>query len=308
MGRRKKGNPVHGWLVLDKPTGITSTRALSVVKRLFNAQKAGHAGTLDPLATGVLPIAFGEATKTTSYAVDGPKMYRFTVAWGVETNTDDSDGEPVCRSQQRPTCAEVEAALPAFTGVIEQVPPAFSAIKINGQRAYDLARGGGEVALVPRQIEVDTLRLVSMEASESAVFEVTCGKGTYVRALARDIGRSLGCFGHVTALRRTRVGSFTEQGAVSIESLKADLSDTPNVEDLEARLQPLEAALDALVGLRVDAAEAARLAQGQAILIRGQEVPDASRPVYAKLRGRVIALGEIDKGTLRPTRVFNFGR
>ncbi len=308
MARRRKGNPVHGWLVLDKPTGVTSTRALAIVKRLFNAQKAGHAGTLDPLATGVLPIAFGEATKTTSYAVDGTKTYRFTVAWGVETDTDDSEGDEVSRSAKRPSQAEVEAVLPAFTGVIEQVPPAFSAIKIDGQRAYDLAREGETVALGAREIRVDALQLIQMESPDSSVFEATCGKGTYVRALARDIGRKLGCLGHVTQLRRTRVGNFLEQDALTMDDLTAAVERDAGPDAVVAKLLPIEAALDTLVGLRVEPSDAAQLARGQPVLIRGRDAPDASRPVYAISKGRVIALGEIDKGALKPTRVFNFGK
>jgi len=308
MARRKKGNPVHGWLVLDKPTGATSTRALAIVKRLFNAQKAGHAGTLDPLATGVLPIAFGEATKTTSFVVDGTKTYRFTVAWGVETDTDDSEGDEVSRSDARPSPSDIEALLPAFTGTIEQVPPAFSAIKVNGQRAYDLAREGEAVALSAREITVDALRLVETDGRDGAVLEATCGKGTYVRALARDIGRELGCLGHVTQLRRTQVGNFLEQDAQTIDDLTAAIeragSPTPLIDDL----LPIEAALDTLVGLRVEPADAAQLARGQPVLIRGRDAPDASKPVYAMSKGRVIALGEIDKGALKPTRVFNFSK
>lgn len=306
MARRKKGNPVHGWLVLDKPTGVTSTRALAIVKRLFNAQKAGHAGTLDPLATGVLPIAFGEATKTTSYAVDGTKTYRFTVEWGVETDTDDSEGQQVNQSETRPSLEDIKAVLPAFRGVIEQVPPAFSAIKINGQRAYDLAREGADVALASREITVDALELIEVLSADSAVFEATCGKGTYVRALARDIGRRIGCFGHVTTLRRTRVGSFLEQDTVTIEVLQDAIDNGQSSDHLAERLLPIEAVLDGLVGLRVEPSDAMQLARGQAILVRGREAPDSSRPVYATSKGRLVALGEIDKGMFKPTRVFNF--
>lgn len=308
MARRKKGNPVHGWLVLDKPTGVTSTRALAIVKRLFDAQKAGHAGTLDPLATGVLPIAFGEATKTASYAVDGTKTYRFTVAWGIETDTDDSEGDEVNRSDARPTRADIEAVLAAFTGVIEQVPPAFSAIKVNGQRAYDLAREGETVELSAREIRVDALRLVEVDSSNVAVLEATCGKGTYVRALARDIGRKLGCLGHVTQLRRMRVGNFLEQDAVTIDDLKAAIERSAGPDALIDDLLPIEAALDSLVALRIEPSDAAQLAQGQSVLIRGRDAPDASKPVYAMSKGRVVALGEIEKGALKPTRVFNFGK
>ena len=186
MARRKKGNPVHGWLILDKPLGATSTQALGAVKRIYEAQKAGHAGTLDPLATGILPIAFGEATKTVSFAVDGEKAYRFTVRWGQETNTDDAEGDVVNRSDKRPARADIEAILPEFTGEISQRPPAFSAIKVEGNRAYDLAREGEILELEPRLVVIEELRLVDTPDSNTAVFEAECGKGTYVRALARD--------------------------------------------------------------------------------------------------------------------------
>ena len=205
MARRKKGNPVHGWLILDKPLGATSTQALGAVKRIYEAQKAGHAGTLDPLATGILPIAFGEATKTVSFAVDGEKAYRFTVRWGQETNTDDAEGDVVERSDKRPARSDIEAILPEFVGEISQRPPAFSAIKVEGNRAYDLARDGEIVELEPRLVVIEELRLVDMPDPSTAVFEAECGKGTYVRALARDMGRRLKCYGHVVALRRTIV-------------------------------------------------------------------------------------------------------
>ena len=307
MARRKKGNPVHGWLVLDKPAGVTSTRALASVKRLFNAQKAGHAGTLDPLATGVLPIAFGEATKTTAFAVEGIKTYLFTVQWGVETTTDDSEGEVVERNDSRPDGAKVEAALSQFIGEILQTPPAFSAIKIQGQRAYDLARDGQVVALEPRPVQIDELKLVAMPCPDTAVFEATCGKGTYVRALARDLGRTMGCYGHVTQLRRTRVGAFLEADALAMEELSR-MHEEAGSEALLATLRPIESALDALVGFKIDQSDAAQLARGQPVLIRGRHAPDASKPVYAMSKGRLIALGEISKGALHPTRVFNFAK
>ena len=204
MPRRKKGRPVHGWLIFDKPLNMTSTEAVGTIKRLFDAQKAGHAGTLDPLATGVLPLALGEATKTVSFAMDGEKSYQFTVRWGAQTSTDDSEGEVVETSEARPKVADIEAALENFRGPILQVPPRFSAIKIAGNRAYDLARDGEPVELEAREVTINTLELIDHVDPSTAVFEAECGKGTYVRAIARDLGRVLGCHGHVSALRRTR--------------------------------------------------------------------------------------------------------
>lgn len=305
MARRKKGVPVHGWLVLDKPLGLTSTHALAQVKRLFDAQKAGHAGTLDPLATGILPIAFGEATKTVSYAVDGEKSYRFTVRWGVETTTDDAEGPASQSSDVRPSAAAIEAQLPKFVGEIMQVPPQFSAIKIDGDRAYDLARSGETVELEARPVLVDDLRVVEHVDADTTIFEADCGKGTYVRALARDMGRALGCYGHVIALRRTRVGPFSEQDAMTIDELR-DTADADGVESLEAMLLPVEAALDSLTELSISPSDAASLCSGQPVLIRGRDAPVLSGPVYAMSKGRLIALGEIDRGAIRPTRVFNF--
>jgi tRNA pseudouridine55 synthase len=305
MARRKKGTPVHGWLVLDKPAGMTSTQALGAVKRIFDAQKAGHAGTLDPLATGILPIAFGEATKTVSYAVDGHKAYRFTVRWGAETNTDDAEGEVVRTSDMRPERDAIEALLPRFIGEILQRPPQFSAIKIDGNRAYDLARDGETVMLEPRPVIIDALRLIDMPDAETTVFEAVCGKGTYVRALARDIGGLLGCFGHIVALRRTEVGPFTETQAVTLEELRRRVDAGITPAELKALLQPIEAALDDIPAIAVSPSDAAQLARGQAVLIRGRDAPVLTGTVYATVRGNIIALGEIEKGALHPLRVFN---
>lgn len=307
MARRKKGNAIHGWLVLDKPLGMTSTQAVGFVRRMFNAQKAGHAGTLDPLATGVLPIALGEATKTVPYAVDGEKAYRFTVRWGEETATDDAEGTVTQRSDNRPARHDIEAILPRFIGEIMQVPPAFSAIKVDGERAYDLARGGETVVLEPRPVVIDRLELVDQPDAGTSVFEAECGKGTYVRALARDMGRLLDCFGHVVALRRTRVGPFTEAHAVRVmdidDAAKAEAPDAA----LATLLAPVESALNDLPELMVSPADAASLVRGQAILIRGRDAPVLSGPAFATSKGRLIALGELDKGALHPTRVFNLG-
>jgi tRNA pseudouridine55 synthase len=304
MSRRKKGNPVHGWLVLDKPSEMTSTRALGIVKRLFAAQKAGHAGTLDPLATGILPIALGEATKTVSFAVEGEKAYRFTVRWGAETDTDDAEGEVVRMSDERPPREAIEALLPRFIGDIQQTPPSFSAIKIAGERAYDLARGGEDVMLEARPVTIDALRLVAMPDAATAVFEAECGKGTYVRALARDLGRALGCLGHVVALRRTRVGPFGEDAAVTLAELES-AADEQGAEALTTYLAPVEAALADVPSLMVSPSDAAALARGQPVLIRGRDAPLLSGPIYAHCRGRIVALGEVERGALHPTRVFN---
>jgi tRNA pseudouridine55 synthase len=303
MARRKKGNPVHGWVVLDKPIGMTSTQAVGAVRRLFEAQKAGHAGTLDPLATGILPIALGEATKTVPFAVDGEKAYRFTVRFGAETDTDDAEGKVVRTSGVLPTLEDIENVLPDFTGEISQVPPAFSAIKIDGNRAYDLARAGETVELEPRWIVVEDLRLVDMPDASTAVLEAECGKGTYVRALARDIGRTVGSAAHVIALRRTRVGPFHEEMSVQLPMLQ----EAAEAGDIEQFLQPVEAALGDIPGLSVGPNDAASLSRGQAVLVRGRDAPILSGAAYAHFKGRILALGELEKGAFRPTRVFNFG-
>jgi tRNA pseudouridine55 synthase len=304
MGRRKKGLPIHGWLVLDKPVNITSTQAVGIVRRVFNAQKAGHSGTLDPLATGILPIALGEATKTVSFAVDGEKAYRFTVRWGAETETDDTEGAVTKTSDLNPDRASIEALLPQFHGEIMQVPPAYSAIKVDGARAYDLARDGETVVLDARPVFIDSLQLVDMPDGVTSVFEARCGKGTYVRALARDLGRLLGCYGHVIALRRTQVGPFDEACAVTMDNLMA-ASESGDPEQLARLLQPVEAALADLPELLVSQSDAASLARGQTVLIRGRDAPILSGPAYATSKGRLIALGELAKGALHPTRVFN---
>jgi tRNA pseudouridine55 synthase len=303
MARRKTGNPVHGWLVLDKPLGMTSTEAVATIRRLFNAQKAGHAGTLDPLATGILPIALGEATKTVAAVVEGEKAYRFSVRWGAETRTDDAQGEPVKTSDARPAIAEIEALLPRFTGKILQIPPRFSAIKLDGQRAYDLARDGEDVVLEPRLVVVTELNVVARLDASTTVFEAVCGKGTYVRAIARDLGRALGCYGHVVELRRTRVGPFDEDQVLTLDALSPQGADAQDY--LPPRLLPVEAALADILRLDVSMADAARLKRGQAILLRGRDAPILTGTAYAVSKGQIIAIGELDKGELRPTRVFN---
>ena len=265
MARRKKGQPINGWLILDKPLGLTSTHALARVKRIFDAQKAGHAGTLDPLATGILPIAFGEATKTVSFAVDGKKSYAFAVRWGAETTTDDKEGAVTATSDARPTEGEIRALLPRFIGEIMQTPPAFSAVKIDGERAYDLARDGEVVVLDPRPIQIDDLRLIDMPNADTAVFEADCGKGTYVRSIARDMGRSLGCYGHVIELRRTRVGPFEEGDAWGLEELE-DEAEAARLFDTDGPLLPVEMPLRGLPELMVTPSDAAKLVRGMAVL------------------------------------------
>jgi tRNA pseudouridine55 synthase len=294
--RASARNDVHGWVVLDKAAGMTSTHAVSRLKRLFNAKKAGHAGTLDPLATGVLPVAFGEATKTVPFVQDGEKVYRFTVRWGIETDTYDSDGKIAAQSDARPAAAGILALLPRFTGTIQQQPPSYSAIKINGERAYDLARGGQAPELSPRPVTIRALDLINA-LPEEAVFEARCGKGTYLRAIARDLGRSLGCYGHVIALRRTRVGPFYETNAVTLQELEDPASRAEALRRVEAGLMEVPRVV-------VDSTVAAKLRRGQSILLRGQDAPFDGF-AYAACCGVVIAVGAVEKGELIPGRVFN---
>jgi tRNA pseudouridine55 synthase len=301
---RRERLKVDGWIVLDKPVDVTSTHALSIVKRLFKAEKAGHAGTLDPLASGILPLAFGEATKTVPFVMDGAKAYRFTVTWGVETNTDDSDGEMVNSSAERPTTDRIEALLPRFVGRILQTPPQFSALKIDGERAYDLARDGEEVKLEPREVEITALRLIACD-EETASFEAECGKGTYVRALARDLGRMLGCFGHISALRRTRVGPFTEAEALTITDLKAAGEAGALSPELQTHLQPVERALSALPSVSVGGHDAQRLRNGQPVILRGRDAPVVLGQAYVTHQGKLIALVDGEAGELRPRRAFH---
>jgi tRNA pseudouridine55 synthase len=294
-GDRPKKRDVNGWIILDKGVGMTSTHAVAVVKRSLSAKKAGHAGTLDPLASGILPIALGEATKTVPFVMDGRKSYVFTVAWGAETNTDDTEGEIVERTDRLPDPSEIETLLPRFTGSVQQVPPRFSAIKIAGERAYDLARDGEVVELQARTVEIDRLALVHHDGNRS-IIEADCGKGTYVRAIARDLGRALGCLGHIAALRRTRVGPFTEHDAVTADSIATD----------PAALRPVETALHEIPSIAVSRDMAGRLMRGQSIILRGREAP-LSGKVYATCNGVLIAVGDVERGELVPHRVFNLG-
>ena len=336
--RRRKGRDVNGWLALDKPKGLTSTRALGRVKSLLTPKKAGHAGTLDPLATGVLPLAFGEATKTVPFAMDSLKCYRFTVAWGSQTGTDDCEGVPIATSDKRPDLAAITALLPAFTGHIMQTPPQFSAIKQQGARACDLARNGKTVHLEPRPVTIERLTIVEHDSASqtcTTTFEAVCGKGTYVRALARDMGHELGCFGHVQALRRTRVGPFSERDTISLDKLE-ELRHSADPEALLRVLKPVDFVLDDIPAYEVSKADAARLKRGQPVLIRGPASAlraglgagakggveagtdavgtrtgraacnaPASGKVCAMSGGTLIALGEIRQGALHPSRIFH---
>jgi len=304
--RRREKRDVHGWVVLDKPVGMTSTHAVSVVKRLFQARRAGHAGTLDPLASGCLPIALGEATKTVPFVMDGRKSYVFTVRWGEERDTDDAEGRVVAASDERPTADAVRSVLPAFIGTIEQVPPRYSAIKIAGERAYDIARDGEEVELEARPVDIHGLAVVEMPGPDHTVFAAECGKGTYVRALARDIGRRLGCRGHVSALRRTEVGPFTNDDMMTLEKLEPLCHRAAAGEaSLADALMPVATALDDIPALAVSRADAARLQRGQAVLMRGRDAPVFSGTLYVTASGQLIALAEVDRGEIVPKRVFN---
>ena len=318
MARKRKGELVHGWVVLDKPEGLTSTQAVGRVRRVFDAQKAGHAGTLDPLATGVLAVALGEATKTVPYVMDGEKRYRFTVRWGEARDTDDSQGQPTAHSDIRPGRAAIEAMMPRFIGDIMQTPPDYSAVKVQGERAYDLAREGNPAVLSPRPISILSASLTSHDGEQST-FEMACGKGSYVRAWARDIALALGTYGHVTALRRMQVGSFHESQAISLELLES-LGHSPAA--LE-HLRPLATALDDIPALAVTGPDAVRLRSGNPILLRAPHLARLAEdqhwedPLGADLqgltvylstaKGEPVALAELAQGELRPFRVFNFG-
>jgi tRNA pseudouridine55 synthase len=306
MSRAKRGRKLDGWLILDKPAGITSTQAVNKVKRALDAQKAGHGGTLDPLATGILPIALGAATKTVPYVMDGTKIYRFTLRFGEARDTDDAEGTVVATSHVRPSDDAILAALPALTGAIMQVPPAFSAIKVEGERAYDLARAGAPPELPPRPAQVDRFELTGRPDAETAEFEVESGKGVYMRALARDLARACGTVGHITVLRRLRVGPFLEGMAVSMDSI-LDPSHTP--QNLAELVRPLETALDDIPALALTAFEAHALSNGQAISLVDLmgRIPVAANPDEGLVRvlaaGRVLALARLSEGWLKPERL-----
>lgn len=322
MAKRKKGNPVNGWVIVDKPLDVTSTQVVGRVRRVFEARKAGHGGTLDPLATGILPIALGEATKTVPFLKDAVKGYRFKIAWGSQTDSCDVDGKVVATSDYRPTKAQVLEKLSTFVGTIDQVPPIFSAIKVDGERAYDLARRGEAVDLKSRKVEIFTFELLSWPEKEGdegdPEFEITCGSGTYVRSLARDFAKELGTCGHVSALRRTFVGNFGLDRAISLEKLETFSHSAPAFE----HLLPVETALDDIPALAVTAEETARIRRGQELVVVGRALSEgcdpqvlttrsAFDPVLTKVgrgsQAEPVALGRIIGGRFRPSRVFNLG-
>ena len=315
MGRRKKGDDVSGWVVLDKPDDMTSTHAVSAVRRIFNAQKAGHAGTLDPLASGILPIALGEATKTVPWLMEAKKTYLFSIRWGVSTDTQDREGKSIAESAVRPTPEAIRAALPDFIGEIEQVPPQFSAVKVDGERAYDLARSGEVVELESRHVTVYEAELTGTEGDDLATLRIRSGKGFYIRALVRDLAAKLGAEGHVWRLRRTAVGPFTEAESVTLDALE----DLRHKGAASERLKPVETALDDIPALAINGEDAFKLRQGRPIVllphvmetlkpkfrdrtIAGQ---DASRAAVALFQGKAVALGDVRAGRFSPTRVFH---
>jgi len=303
---KRQKRDIHGWLVLDKPVGMTSTHAVSIIKHLFAARRAGHAGTLDPLASGCLPIALGEATKTVPFVFDGRKTYHFTIRWGEERDTDDAEGRVVATSDKRPDRNAIERLLPRFTGTIEQVPPRFSAVKLAGERAYDLARDGEAVDLAPRAITIHRLELIDIPNPDRAVLTAECGKGTYIRSLARDLGRELGALGHVCTLRRSRVGPFGEPDMIPLEQAQSLCHRAAAGEGhLADTLLPVETALDDIPVLAVSPADAARLQRGQAVLLRGRDAPIVRGMVQVACSGQLVAIAEVEQGEIVPRRVFN---
>jgi tRNA pseudouridine55 synthase len=300
MARRKKGEKIDGWVVLDKPLGLGSTPAVSRVRRLFGAQKAGHGGTLDPLATGILPIALGEATKTVPFVMDGRKEYRFTLRFGEARSTEDAEGEVTATSEARPTDESIRAALAAFLGEIDQRPPAYSALKIDGQRAYDLARAGESVELKLRRVRIDRLEFLARPDTDHADFVVGCGKGTYIRSLGRDLALALGTVGHLSALRRTAAGPFREEQAISLSKLEA----LGHIPALLGALVPVVTALDDIPALALTEAQADLLRHGQPVLLT-RDAPPAGALVRAETGEKLVALVRSDGVAVQPVRVFN---
>ena len=307
MGRKRRGKAIHGWIIIDKPGGLSSNAVVGRVRRLTGAAKVGHAGTLDPMATGVLPMALGEATKIVSYLMDGAKAYRFTVRWGEQRDTDDAEGEVVATSDARPSKEQILVVLGNFIGDIEQVPPVFSAIKIEGKRAYALARADQAPEMKPRTIHIEDLKLLSVVDADHAEFEAVSGKGAYMRSLARDLGTALGTVGHIVQLRRIAVGPFDEKQAISLDKLESLRHSAP----LSEHLLPVETVLDDIPALALTETEARKLSQGQAIPV----LPVASRSplknigqgdvVRVMAEGRLVALAKINGGEIRPFRVMN---
>lgn len=300
MGRKRKGRAISGWLVIDKPAGITSTAVVNKVRWALQAQKAGHAGTLDPAATGVLAIALGEATKTVPYITDALKCYRFMVRLGQATTTDDAEGAVIDTREQRPDDAAIEAALGAFRGEIEQVPPQFSAVKVDGERAYDIARAGDEMDLAARPLWVERLDIVARPDADHVELEMVCGKGGYVRSIARDLGAALGCLGHVAWLRRTWSGPFDASDGLGMDQIEA-MAHSP---ELDTHLRPLEQGLADLPELPATPEGAARLRNGNPGMVLSASV-EYGEEAWASYQGRAVAVGVYKAGELHPHRVFN---
>ena len=307
MGRRRKGRQINGWVIVDKPAGVSSAHAVARVRRTLDAAKAGHAGTLDPLATGVLPVALGEATKTITYLLDAKKCYRFTLRWGIATATDDAEGAVIEESDGRPEAAAIRAALPAFTGRISQTPPAFSAVKIGGKRAYAIARADGDPKLQPRTVSIESIELAEVIDEDHASFLVTCGKGTYMRALARDLARALGTVGHVADLRRIAVGPFNEEMAISLEEF-ASLGHSAAA---SGHLLAVETVLDDIPALAVTESEAGRLRRGQPVPVirsanqeRIRDLVDGA-VLCALSNGKLVAYTRLEGRQVHPVRVLN---
>jgi tRNA pseudouridine55 synthase len=300
MSRTKAGTKVDGWLNLDKPVGLGSTPAVAKVRRLFGAEKAGHGGTLDPLASGVLPVALGEATKTVPFVMDGRKEYRFTLRFGEARSTEDAEGDVTATSDARPTDQQIRDVLARFEGEIEQTPPAYSALKIEGRRAYDLARAGQAVELKPRLVSIERLALSARPDPDHADFVVTCGKGTYIRSLGRDLARALGTVGHLSALRRTAAGPFREDRAISLPKLLA----LGHIPALLGVLAPVATALDDIPALALTATQADRLRQGQPVFLT-RDAPPSGALLRAEAGSKLVALVRSDGAAVKPVRVFN---
>lgn len=300
MGRKRKGRDISGWLIIDKPAGITSNAIVNKVRWSLDAKKAGHAGTLDPEATGVLAVALGEATKTVPYITDALKAYTFTVTLGAATNTDDAEGEIIKTSDVRPTDDDIKAKLGQFVGDIMQTPPQFSAVKIDGERAYKLARDGEDVEIAARPLWVEELIMTGRPDADTVTLEMTCGKGGYVRAIARDLGEALGCFGHVHHLRRIWSGPFDAQDGISIEDLDKHAKTT----ELDEKILPLEIGLEDLPMLRSTPEGATRIRNGNPGMVYASDV-EYGDECWASLDGKAVAVGVYKSGELHPSRVFN---
>ncbi len=316
MARKKKGNPIHGWINLNKPKGVNSTSAVAKIRYALNAQKAGHGGTLDPLASGLLPIALGEATKTVNFIQDASKTYHFTVTWGEQRNTDDGEGEAIKTSNKRPTREAIETLLPDFIGDITQTPPQFSAVMIDGERAYDIARSGEQIEIKSRQVVIEDLSILEHETNQTT-FTCTCGKGTYIRSLARDMGLKLGCFGYISMLERTQVGGFTLESAISLDLFQQMIDNPDQVKTLEDIVLPLSTVLDDIPALALKDQEAIKVKNGNALSFMSK--PDLSRLeaigidwksdgstiALATYDGTAMAMIDVNGAKLQPIKVFN---